>query len=162
MDDERHHFIEEFGTMFEEMGGGRMVGRVLGFLMVADPPAQSAEEIAAALHSSRGAISQATRILVQIGLIRRFRQPRERRDSFQVRRDGWTEGIRRRDREIDRLQAMFEQAKRITAGGDPRDYQHLDESIALMRFWKSGIADLARAWEVERERQFGDPSNRHA
>lgn len=148
MHDERRHFIEDFGTFFEELGGGRMVGRVLGLLMVADPPEQSAEEIATALHASRGSVSQATRVLVQLGMVRRFNRPGERRDSFELRADAFTEATRRRGQEIDRLAAMFARAQDLT-----RDRRaHLDETVVFLRFWRQRFDQMFHDWEVERER----------
>jgi DNA-binding transcriptional regulator GbsR (MarR family) len=157
VDDERRHFIEDFGTFFEELGGGRMVGRVLGLLTVAEPPAQSAEEIAAALGASRGAISQATRILVQLGMVRRFNRPGERRDFFELRADAFTAATRRRVHEIVHFITMFERARRIT--GDVRP--PLDESLAFMRFWQTRIDAIFHDWEVERERLLDEQRHPH-
>lgn len=157
MDEARQDFIEDFGGLFEELGGGRMVGRVLGLLMVADPPEQSAEEIASALGASRGAISQATRILSQIGMVRRFTKPGERRDFFQLRTDAFTEGTRRRGHEIDRLIAMFERARKLTGPGRAP----LDESLVFLHFWRQKFDQMFHDWEMERERLLDVQRNRH-
>jgi hypothetical protein len=160
MDAERQHLIDDFGTMLEGMGGGRMVGRVLGLLTVSDPAALSAEDISTQLRASRGAISQATRLLVQIGMIRRVSKPGERRDYFQVRPDAWNESTRRRLTEFDRLIGLYEQGLRLARTGDLPPPRNLEESLAFMRFWKCKFAEIFPAWEVERERLFGDSSNR--
>jgi DNA-binding transcriptional regulator GbsR (MarR family) len=157
VDDERRNFIEDFGTFFEDLGGGRMVGRILALLIVADPPAQTAEQIAAALGSSRGSISQATRVLVQLGMVRRFNRPGERRDSFELRADAFTAATRRRVHEIVHFIDMFERARRIT--GDDRPY--LDESLAFLRFWQLRIDAIFHDWEVERERLRDEQRHRH-
>ena len=46
LDEERGRYVEEFGLLFGQFGLPRMFGRVLGVLMVADPPERSAEELA--------------------------------------------------------------------------------------------------------------------
>jgi DNA-binding transcriptional regulator GbsR (MarR family) len=155
MDDERRHFIEDFGGFFEDLGGGRMVGRILGLLMVADPPAQTAEDIATALAASRGSVSQATRILVQLGMVRRLSRPGDRRDWFELRTDAFTEAMRRRTAEITHLIAMFERAQDIT--GDKRP--HLEEALAFMRFWRSNIDAIFADWKMEREGLLDDQRN---
>jgi len=152
MDNAHRLFIEDFGAFFEELGGGRMVGRILGLLMVADPPEQSAEEIATALHASRGSVSQATRVLVQIGMVRRFTKPGARRDYFQLRADAFTESTRRRGHEIDRLAGMFARAQQLT--GDRRT--NLDEAVVFLRFWRQRFDQMFHDWEVERERLLDD------
>ena len=32
------HFVEEMGLLFETMGGQRMMGRVVGHLLICEPP----------------------------------------------------------------------------------------------------------------------------
>ncbi len=161
MDEARYQYIEDFGILFEEFGGGRMVGRVLGLLMIADPPTQSAETIAAALHASRGSISQATRIIVQLGMVRRFTRPGERRDYFELRPDAWSETSRRRGGELDRMIDIFERGLRLTANGDLPPPAHLLESLAFMQFWKRTFTDLFPAWEADRERLIGEQRDRY-
>ncbi len=157
MDDERQRFIEDFEVLFEDLGGGRMVGRILGLLMVADPPYLSAEEIANALDASRGSISQATRVLVQLGMVRRFTRPGERRDFFELRADAFTEATRRRDQEIVRLIAMFERARKLAAPDSTR----LDETLAFLRFWRQKFHQMFHEWEVEREQLLNDQRDRN-
>ena len=38
---EEKHFVEDISLYFEQMGLPRMAGRVLGVLLICDPPAQS-------------------------------------------------------------------------------------------------------------------------
>ncbi|MCB9673520.1 MAG: MarR family transcriptional regulator [Alphaproteobacteria bacterium] len=81
------HFVEEIALLFEgELP--RMYGRVVGHLLVCDPPQQSSAELADALQASRGAISQATRALMQIHLVSRVPRPGTRAMYFELRPDG--------------------------------------------------------------------------
>ncbi|MGI8404943.1 MAG: GbsR/MarR family transcriptional regulator, partial [Thermomicrobiales bacterium] len=142
MENERAQFIEEFGITFEGLGSGRMIGRVLGFLMTSDPPAQSAEDIATALKASRGSISQGTRTLIQMGMVRRISIPGERRDYFQIRPYAWTEVTRREGDTIDRMLEMFSNGLRLMDGHSPESRLGLEESVAFMSFWKQRIGAI--------------------
>jgi DNA-binding transcriptional regulator GbsR (MarR family) len=83
-------FIEASGIQLElDVGAPRMVGRVLGWLLICDPPEQSAAELAENLQASRGSISTATRVLIRTGLIERLRHRGERFDRFVARPEGW-------------------------------------------------------------------------
>src|SRR5438876_5977147 len=83
-------FVEELGMRFElEAGAPRMVGRVFGWLLVCEPPEQSAAELAERLQASKGSISTATRVLLRMGLIERVRLRGERFDRFTVRPEAW-------------------------------------------------------------------------
>ena len=46
---ELRHYLEQWGLLFESLGSTRMMGRVLGWLLVCEPPEQTAREIADAL-----------------------------------------------------------------------------------------------------------------
>ena len=50
-------FAEEVGIVFEQTGLPRMAGRILGWLLIAEPPHQSTEQLINALMASKGSIS---------------------------------------------------------------------------------------------------------
>jgi DNA-binding transcriptional regulator GbsR (MarR family) len=80
-----HHFVAEIGLFFEAAGSTRMAGRMLGWLLVCDPPHQSAGQLAAALHASNGSISMTTRMLIQAGLVDRVSLRGDRRTYYRLR-----------------------------------------------------------------------------
>ncbi|MDQ6608042.1 MAG: MarR family transcriptional regulator, partial [Actinomycetota bacterium] len=74
-------FIEALAVQLElDASTPRMVGRALGWLLVCDPPAQSAAELAESLQASKGSISTSTRALLRMGFIERVRLRGERFD----------------------------------------------------------------------------------
>lgn len=75
-------FVEEMGQFLGSMGMTPMAGRMWGYLLICDPPEQTAAQIAEALHASRGAISGTARLLAGPGLIRRTTRPGDRREYF--------------------------------------------------------------------------------
>jgi DNA-binding transcriptional regulator GbsR (MarR family) len=78
-------FAEDVGRVFEGFGVSRMAGRVLGWLLICDPPRQSSADLGAALGATKGSISTATRMLEASGLIDRVAVPGRRGDSFELR-----------------------------------------------------------------------------
>jgi DNA-binding transcriptional regulator GbsR (MarR family) len=75
-------FIEEMGQFLGGYGMTPMAGRMWGWLLLCDPPEQTAAEIAEALQASRGAISGTARILTSAGFIRRTTRRGDRREYF--------------------------------------------------------------------------------
>src|SRR5947209_16469735 len=61
-----------------------MVGRLIGYLAVCDPPEQSIGELADALLASRSAITNAAKSLETLRLIRRTRTAGERMDRVRL------------------------------------------------------------------------------
>ena len=86
---EEMHFIEDIALFFERMGMPRMAGRILGVLLVADPPAQSISEIGEKLNASKSSVSIMARLLVENGLIERVASPVPRRDYYRFKEGGW-------------------------------------------------------------------------
>jgi len=75
-------FVEEMGQFLGSLGMTPMAGRMWGYLLICDPPEQTAANLAEALHASRGAISGTARLLAGPGLIRRSTRPGDRREYF--------------------------------------------------------------------------------
>src|SRR3954463_13159387 len=75
-------FIEEMGQFLGGYGMTPMAGRMWGWLLLCDPPEQTAAQIAEALGASRGAISGTARILASAGFIRRTTRRGDRREYF--------------------------------------------------------------------------------
>src|SRR6266702_2142594 len=81
--DERQ-FADDVGFFWESAGGTRMAGRVLGALLLADPPEMSSAQLTSFLGVSSGSVSTATRELIRPGLVQRVRMPGERQDYFRA------------------------------------------------------------------------------
>ncbi|HEY3954283.1 MAG TPA: hypothetical protein VGM53_12980 [Streptosporangiaceae bacterium] len=78
-------FADHAGRLFaRRYGFAPMVGRLLGYLMLCDPPGQSIAELAEALLASRSAITNAAAFLDNLGYIRRSRAAGERMDRIWV------------------------------------------------------------------------------
>jgi DNA-binding transcriptional regulator GbsR (MarR family) len=86
---EEKHFIEDIGLFFEQMGLPRMAGRILGVLLISDPPAQSITAIAYTLQASKSSVSIMARLLVENGLIERVASPIPRQDYYHFKPGGW-------------------------------------------------------------------------
>ena len=82
MTDEEAAFVEEMGLFLGSSGMTPMAGRMWGWLLICDPPEQTASDLAAELHASRGAISGTARLLAAAGMVRRTRRRGDRREYF--------------------------------------------------------------------------------
>jgi DNA-binding transcriptional regulator GbsR (MarR family) len=109
MTEEQSEFVEAMGRFLGATGMTPMAGRVWGWLLICEPPEQTAEQLAAALGASRGSISGTARILVTAGFIDRTTRRGDRREWFSVHPGALTAlvdgaaGVYRRFREIAEL-----------------------------------------------------------
>lgn len=78
-------FADHAGRLYaRRYGMAPMVGRLVGYLTICDPPQQTIADLADALLASRSAISGAVNTLEQMGLVRRSRAAGERMDRVAI------------------------------------------------------------------------------
>lgn len=155
----------EFG---DELGGllARLVkfppvaGRVLAILLVADPPAQSINELAAALQVSRSAITQAVVLLERQHLARRSRARGERMDRVRAVLD-----VSVFESDFDPT-GHLEQARLIRRALEllpPDDAsgrrERLAEAAALNEFFAEKYPALGREWQERLRRLRAEHGN---
>lgn len=84
MNDAEAAFVEEMGQALASYGMTPMSGRMWGWLLICEPPEQTAADLAEVLHASRGSISGTARMLANAGMIRRTTRRGDRREYFSV------------------------------------------------------------------------------
>jgi len=82
MTEDEAAFVEAMGQYMGGFGMTPMAGRLWAWLLICDPPAQTAGDLAIELKASRGAISGAAGALATAGMIRRVRRRGDRREYF--------------------------------------------------------------------------------
>ena len=153
MNEERANYAEDFGLMFEGFGLPRMVGRVLGVLLISDPPELSAEELAEALQASRGSISSATRTLVTMGLVQRRTKRGERRDYFQMKRGAWDELMRQELETLTRFRRMAERGLDIANSDGAAARHNLEEMREFYSYWERELPAVLERWEQDKKKE---------
>src|SRR5579863_7866804 len=78
-------FADHAGRLYaRRYGFPPMVGRLIGYLAVCDPPDQTINELADALLASRSAIANAVKTVEAMGLVSRTRAAGERMDRVWI------------------------------------------------------------------------------
>jgi len=147
---EERHFIEDIGLFFEQMGLPRMAGRVLGVLLISDPPAQSLNELTEALQASKSAISTAVRLLVEADLIEQVPSPVPRRDYFRFKPGGWALFMHQR-MEVNRaLHQLTERGLGLMKAKPAELQERLQEAHDLFSYMEEEYAGWIERWEEQR------------
>ena len=146
---EEKHFIEDFGLLFEESGHPRMAGRILGCLLISDPPHLPTTELAEILQASKGSLSTMTRFLLQMGLIERVGLPGRRRDYFQIKFGAWTQLVRHAVYELSALRKLAERGLELMEAQDSELKQRLQEARDLFSYMEREYPLLIERWEKE-------------
>ncbi len=154
-DDIRHqieekHFIEDIGLFFEQMGMPRIAGRMIGYLLIAEPEAQSVNDITEALKASKSSISVMARLLVDNGLIERVASPVPRRDYYRFKPGGWILYLRHWMGLMSELHNITERGLALMDGKSDELRERLLEAHDLFSLMEERIPTMLLTLEKER------------
>lgn len=150
MEQAQAEFVESFGLFFAQWGLPRMLGRTLGWLMISDPPHQSADDLAAALQASRGSVSSATTSLVQMGLVERHAIPGDRRIYYRMHARAWTRAMQLREAAIVEMRKLAEQGLDALRDRPAVQRARLEEMRGLLAYMEDEYAAMLDRWNAQR------------
>ena len=140
-------YIEELGMVLEGFGMTRIAARVLSALLVANPPEQTAEQLAETLQASRGAISGGTTMLETLGLIERRRRPGDRKDYFRNKPNAWLEATKQQVAMIAHLRSLAEKGLAVMNNDNADTTQGLRDMRDMLLFYERELPKMLARWE---------------
>ncbi len=143
-------FADHTGRFYaRRYGFPPMVGRLLGYLSVCDPPDQSINELADALLASRSAIAGAVNNLEVLRLVQRSRAAGERMDR--VRIDLNSPNATGMDvTEYQELGELAREGLEVLADAPPERRAVLSGMAAFADFLVEQMPGLQQEWELRR------------
>ncbi|MEO3876699.1 transcriptional regulator [Nonomuraea sp. B12E4] len=87
--------MERIAMYLARDGVPPIAGRVLGWLMICDPPEQTAGQISDAIGASRASLTSNLRLLTSMGFLTWRTRPGERTVHYRMAEDAWTVVVRR-------------------------------------------------------------------
>jgi DNA-binding transcriptional regulator GbsR (MarR family) len=147
------HYVEEVALGFERQGLFRMAGRVIGWLLICDPPEQTFAQIAEVLQASKGSISAAMKFLVPSGLVERISRPGERRDYYRCRPGAWTDLARDQSRLYDDFRKLAQRGLELLADAPPARRERLQDMHDFYAWLEREMPALWERWRREQQDQ---------
>jgi DNA-binding transcriptional regulator GbsR (MarR family) len=147
-------FVEEMGQFLASMGMTPMAGRMWGWLLISEPVEQTAADIAAALHASRGAISGTARILAGSGLIRRTTRPGDRREYFSAPPEALDSLLASAGAIYRQMREIAERGLAATADRPAESRARLEEFHDVMAFVEREVPRVIRGFLDDRARAY--------
>ena len=94
-DEQLLEWAEQVAQYLARDGVPPIAGRILGWLMVCDPPEQSAGQISAAVGASRASLTMNLRLLTSMGFLTWRTRPGDRTMYYRMADDAWQTVVRR-------------------------------------------------------------------
>ncbi|MCP4357697.1 MAG: MarR family transcriptional regulator [Chloroflexi bacterium] len=147
------HYVEEFGLYYEQFGLPRTAGRVLGWLLVCDPPRQTMNELVEVLQVSKSSISSASRVLIQTGLADRISLPGKRRDYYRINEDAWIRGWELQIQQAPQMRQMAERGLALLDSESDIRKKRLVEMHELYTFMEVESPKLLNRYRALRQQK---------
>ncbi len=149
--DQRQQFVEDSGLFFEKLGLTRMAGRIIGWLLVCDPPHQTMGDLVDALQASKSSISTSVRQLEQYALIQRFTRPGERRDYYRLAPDIWVWSFKARMHLVTEMRELAEHGLTLLEGEAPEHRRRLELMRDVNGYLEREFPKLLDGWDREKQ-----------
>ncbi|MCL4869882.1 MAG: MarR family transcriptional regulator [Anaerolineae bacterium] len=143
-------YVEDAALQFEQVGMSRSAGRILGWLLIADPPHQSMNALVDALQISKSSVSAATQFLIRHDLIQRISLPGERPDYYRVTEGVWPNMMHQQINQMILLRKLAEQGLDLLADQPVVRRERLQEMDDFYAFFEKELPLLIERWKVER------------
>lgn len=150
MQPEEERFVHRMGRILAAEGLPPVAGRMWAWLLVCDPPEQTAEEVAAAIGASRGSISGAGRMLEAGGLIERTRRSGGRRELWSAAPDAMIRVLDLRERQLRPTLDVLDRAIDDLADRGPASLSRLHEARDLYALFARAFPALVDQYKAER------------
>lgn len=144
-------YVDEVAEFFVAEGLPLIAGRVIGWLLISDPPEQTPAQLTAALQVSRSSISSAMRLLTPSGLVERTRRRGDRNEYFRIAPDGWSRMLMRRYAKTTAFREVTERGLDVLAGSTPARRQRLEHVSDLYQFLEAELPALLERWRAQQE-----------
>lgn len=145
----RRHLAEQLGLAVEGIGLPRMAGRVLGWMLLDEHDEVALEDLARDLSVSKASISHATRLLEQMGVLRRVARPGSRRAYYRLTDDPWGAMLAMEER-ISRGFAGFAREARRALAPEPRRDARLAEMEEAFDLYLKLLERFMREWKARK------------
>lgn len=154
-DDADLAFVDDVATFFAREGLPLIAGRVIGCLLICDPPERSAADLARDLQASRSSIGNAMRLLTPSGLVEGFHRRGDRQEYYRISTDGWSRMLANRYATTAGFRQILEHGLTCLDGESPARRERLENVTELYRFLEGELPQLWARWEhhVARQRE---------
>lgn len=144
--------VEQLGIAFERLGISPMNARVLGFLLIAEPPYKDFYEIREFLNASKSSVSNALNYLMNEGAADYITFSGDRRRYFRINTENWLENLKEQTLQMGRMRAILEGVLKERAESEYLEFNEgLQEIVEFQEFITKGIELMVRKWEERKD-----------
>jgi hypothetical protein len=142
-------FVDEVGLYSERAGLPLLAGRILGWLLVAEPPLQTLSNLAAGLGTTAGIIRLAAQPLLHLGIVEMANPPGDENEYFRLSLAGWSRMVAHQLSEVAAFGALAEHGLALLEDAPPERRERLLHVRDLYSALEQALPELLARWEHE-------------
>ena len=150
---EKRRQVERIGVVFEKSGMSPVAARIIGLLMMAEPPYLTLEEITEATRASKSSVSNAIKFLQAEGLIDYITFSGDRKRYFQLYTATWLEVLQQRVATIAPFREILLETVDMRSDQYPQFNQSLLDICELYGEFERGVTKIIDNWKKNNKQQ---------
>jgi len=142
-------FIDQVSLHSERAGLPLLTGRLLGWLLVADPPLEPLATVTAGLGTTRGIIRLAAQPLIHLGIVEMVNPPGDENEYFRLSMAGWSRMVAHQLSGVAAFGALAEHGLALLVEAAPERRERLLRVRNLYASLERALPELLARWEHE-------------
>jgi DNA-binding transcriptional regulator GbsR (MarR family) len=139
--------IEKFGVYYKKTGHQPMVGRLMAYLMLAEPPQKTFEEIVEFLVSSKSAVSNTLNMLMYMGIVDYVKITGDRKRYFRLHQNAWNTMFEAQIQELSNLRGLVQEILDLRSEQFPELNQEISDFNSLLQLYEKEFPDILNQWK---------------
>ena len=139
--------IEKFGVYYKKTGHQPMVGRLMAYLMLAEPPQKTFEEIVEFLVSSKSAVSNTLNMLMYMGIVDYVKITGDRKRYFRLNQNAWNTMFEAQIQELSNLRGLVQEILNLRSDQYPELNQEISDFNSLLQLYEMEFPDILNQWK---------------
>ncbi len=138
--------VEKIGLELAWIGLPPIVSRIIGLLLIAEPPYQSFNQIQEFLSASKSAISYAVNYLLNSQDIEAVTFPGDRKRYFKLKEDAWVSFIKKSVGQLTNPKNFFREIAELRQFSNPEQSKNFLEISALYEMIELKFGEAINEW----------------
>jgi DNA-binding transcriptional regulator GbsR (MarR family) len=139
--------IEKFGVYYKKTGHQPMVGRLMAYLMLAEPPQKTFEEIVEFLVSSKSAVSNTLNMLMYMGIVDYVKITGDRKRYFRLNQNAWNTMFEAQIQEFSNLRGLVQEILNLRSEQFPELNKEISDFKLLLELYEKEFPDILNQWK---------------
>lgn len=144
-------FIEKLGLHFENhINFPRIAGKIFAYLLISDPPEQTAKQITQKLQISKSSFSSMSRLLIQTDLVEEVTKPGQRSRYYQVKEGVGEQAFIKRRESLVLVRALLKDGRSLLEGKKAELTHRIDDLDDAYGFYENELTTMISKWEKQK------------